>query len=998
VSSEQAFGVRWRVRPAGGLILHYRDLSYAAHDIEQLGERYAEAFTAVVSALDLDRVQLEPVRVYFVDQPRGDDLPGVPGASVQPAGQEPALWVIHNAEQPAVAPETELTELMVTRVLGPIAGERHFWVTGLAGELAARSGHSSYHAEASERCRALMADGLLPPLGELRAELAERSSGLGVSAATAFAHFAIERYGLARYRRLLRGGERFERVYPRPLAVVDRDWRRSLEALSRSRAPSSWATARQLLPLARPYWRAGLAVVLLTLVGIIFSLALPLAFRFLIDNILARRPLSMDVPFIGPRGTVIGHGAQQIEALVQLLVLLGAFYVLTAAARLRLATLLNRVGESILLDLRRQLLDLLGRLPTAYFARTTAADVNQRVIYDTAAVERVMTGALIQLLSSLLTMLLYAAVLLTLQAQLALVTLVGIPLLGLVYRARRRTLRAAARERVRRVSDLAGRINELVTSQTLVKIYGAGAFLLGRLSSRLADHRELNLAYTRDSLLLGQVGMLVMNLTQVAVFLVGGYIVIASDGQELAAGGLAAFYVLVNQLFAPVTQVGAARQSLTEAGASVDRVVELLGQRTEDDVPDGVQLGPLREAIRFEGVSFGYSPGRPVLSRIDLAVPAGATVAFVGPTGAGKSSVVNLLPRLYDPGRGTITWDGVDLRQANLHALRQQVALVPQDALLLSATVYDNIRFGMQGVLDATVQAVARQAQAHDFIMNLPDGYDTLIGERGAGLSGGQRQRIALARALLRNPSVLVLDEATSALDATTQRVLHDNLRVGAPDRTIVTIAHRLETIADAETIFVLDHGRLVEQGRHTDLLSQGGVYARLFRDQMSLLDAAGKPTVQQAVRWLGRVAPFGELASDHLDELTTSLIQTERPAGATIFAQGSAPEELYIVGRGRVDVLVTDDDDAERVVTTLGIGATFGVSSFLGGAPRATTVRAATDVLLFALPRTLTLARELGVAGWELGEVDSATARAKGRTNAIIAEQRPRSAEAKPS
>jgi ATP-binding cassette, subfamily B, bacterial len=987
VSSEQAPGRRWRVRPAGGLILHYLDLSYAAHDIDHLGERYAEAFAAVVHALDLDRVQLEPVNVFFVDQPRGEQPPGLPGTSVQPAGEEQALWVIHSAEQPALSPEAELTGLIVSRVLGPASGERHFWVTGLAGELAARSGHSSFHAEASERCRALLADGLLPPLAELRAEAAEHSSGLGISAATAFARFLIKRYGLGRYRRLLHDGERFERVYPRPLEVVDRDWRRSLETLSRSRAPSSWATARQLLPLAVPYWRAGIAVVLLTLVGILFSLALPLAFRFLLDNILTRRPLTADIPFVGPHGTVIDRGAQQIDALVRLLVLLGVFYVLTAAARVRRATLLNAVGESFVLDLRRQLLDRIGRLPTAYFARTTSADVNQRVIYDAATLQGVMTGELIQLLSSLLTMLLYGWVLLSLQFTLALVTLVGIPLLGLVYRARRRTLHAAARERVRRVSDLARRINELVASQTLIKIYSAGPFVLGRLSSRLAGHRALNIAYARDSLLLGQTGTLVMNLTQVAVFLVGGYLVIASDGQELSAGGLAAFYVLVNQLFAPVTQFGAARQGLTEAGASVDRVVELLGLPTEDEVPDGVQLGPLREALRFEGVSFGYSPGRAVLSQIDLVVPAGATVAFVGPTGAGKSSVVNLLPRLYDPGRGTITWDGIDLRQANLHALRQQVALVPQDALLLSATVYDNIRFGMQGLIDVTVEGVARQAQAHDFIMNLPDGYDTLIGERGAGLSGGQRQRIALARALLRNPSVLILDEATSALDATTQRALHDNLRVGAPDRTIVKIAHRLETIADAETIFVLDHGRLVEQGRHTDLLSQGGIYARLFRDQMSLLDAAGKPTRQQAVRWLARVAPFGEWASDRVDELATSLIQTERPAGTTIFAQGSAPEELYVVGRGRVDVLLTDDDNAERVVTTLGIGAPFGVSSFLAGAPRATTARAATDVLLFALPRTLMLARELGIAGWELGDINVPTTHVPGQIDKIIAE-----------
>lgn len=547
---------------------------------------------------------------------------------------------------------------------------------------------------------------------------------------------------------------------------------------------------------------------------------------------------------------------------------------------------------------------------------------------------------------------LYAAILVWLEWRLGLVALAGLPLLVLIHQVGRRKRRTASRERSRRVVDVAGRVHEFAGAQLLVKLYGAAPYLVERLVGRLDMHRQLNVAFTRESSLLGQVGTLVMNLTQVAVLLVGGYLVIVSDGRDQAAGGLVAFYILLNQLFVPVQQLTAVNQTLAGSSTSVERVAEMLGEVAETTASGGVEIDRLRERLIFENVHFAYPGGRPILRRVNLTLAAGATVGFVGSTGAGKSSVAQLLTRLYEPTRGRITWDGLDIATVSHPALRRQVVLVPQDALLLSATLYENIRFGLDEVDEADVERAARLAQVHDFAVGLPEGYDTLVGEHGMGLSGGQRQRVALARALLRRPSVLVLDEATSALDATTQRAIQDDLREQADGGIIIKIAHRLETIADADLIVVFDDGEVVEQGQHAELLARAGLYARLFADQMGTFGASGQPGARQAVQRMARVAPFAELPAAALDRLAALLDQEEHLGGTTIYRQGSPADEIFVINRGRVDALVADAGGRERVVNVLGPGATFGEAGFLRGGQRPATVRAATDVHCFVLRR----------------------------------------------
>jgi len=955
----------WSTLSCGQLVLRYRPRSHAAHDIDALAGRFAAALATVRHVLGLDEARLPRIVVYVVDLPADVETPCDAPEAHGADDLSLTLCVVHTPEAPCAAPEADLMRLLLPHRLGP-APRACFWDEGLIGYVTGQMGRCPYQSAAGDRCRQLVADGMLPPIQELVAEAEARLSPVVVTAASAFAQHLVGRYGLPRYLSLLRAARpdvapdlAFARVYHRPLSVSDRDWRRDLEAAARAQQPSALATVRRLLPLLVPYWWPGLVILFYALVGIGFSLALPLTFRFLIDDVLSHQPLRHAIPLIGPAGHVIESDGEQLRILLGLLVLLGGLYALNAAAHLRLVVVLNRVGESFVLDLRRQLLDALSRLPATYFARTAAADINQRVVYDSAAIQQSMTNALVPLAVGSLSIAMNGVVMVALEPRLALVALLGSPVLALLYRRRRRGLRAAARERARRISSLSARVGEMTAMQALIKIYDASSYFLTRMGRQLEIHRHLNVAYARESSTLGQGASLVLHLTQVAVLLAGGYLVVASDGRDLSAGGLAAFYMVLGQVFGPVAQVAAARQGLTDAGAAVERVVELLAERPEPDAEDAVEVGALQHEICFESVSFSYTPDGPtVLHDLGLRIRAGETVAFVGPTGAGKSSIVNLLPRLYSPDGGRITWDGVDLRDARLRSLRRQIALVPQDALLLATTVYDNIRFGLDGASENDVQRAARLAQAHAFIVTLPDGYDTQIGERGAGLSGGQRQRIALARALLRDPSVLIIDEATSALDATTQRAvqlgLARRLHEGRPPRTIVKIAHRLETVADADVIFVLDGGRLVEEGRHDELMARGGLYAQLVADQVGVLADAVGPSQAQLARWLARLSPFAELPTDALTGLAQLLIRTERQAGEEIYVRGSVSDALYLVGRGRVDVLTVDDEGEERTVNTVVPGQVLGLASFSHRSPRTTSARAASDAVVFELPRAV--------------------------------------------
>jgi ABC-type multidrug transport system ATPase subunit len=442
---------------------------------------------------------------------------------------------------------------------------------------------------------------------------------------------------------------------------------------------------------------------------------------------------------------------------------------------------------------------------------------------------------------------------------------------------------------------------------------------------------------------------LITNGAQVLILVIGGVIVIESNARDLTTGDLMAFYVLLLQLYAPAGLFTASMQYVNQATTSLDRVNGVLTQPIVQDPPEAVEIGPLREAIRLEQVSVSRARGKDVIKSLSLEIPAGRRVAFVGPPGAGKASLMELIPHYFDPDEGSITWDGVDLRTASSQSLRRNLAVVSQETYVFNATIYDNIRYGRIDASFEEVEQAARLAGLHDFIVALPGGYDQQVNDRDSTFGLVQRQRLSIARAVLQNASVVLMDDALTALDAPSQRELEGVLRGPNRDRTLIRVAQRVGSVREADLIYVLEGGELVQQGRDDELAGVDGLYAQLLRDELGAGAVSG---AFQAARRLARQEPFKQLDGDAVEEMARLMLYTERGPNEIVCRQGSVGDELFFLGKGDVDIVLEEGDGQERVVTSLHEGDFFGEISFLLRIPRTATVRARNNVELHILRR----------------------------------------------
>jgi ABC-type multidrug transport system fused ATPase/permease subunit len=486
-------------------------------------------------------------------------------------------------------------------------------------------------------------------------------------------------------------------------------------------------------------------------------------------------------------------------------------------------------GERILADLRNKLFRHLQRLSLGFFERNRAGVIISRLTNDVDALDQLVTDGVTTLFQSTLILIGSAAILFVLDWRLALATLAVTPLMmGATAAFRVYSARAyrAVRERLGLVTatlaeDIAGiRVVQAFTREPANQENFEGV----NASYRAANHRTV----VTNGLYFPFVDFLSSAATAV-VLGYGGWLYFHGQVSE---GTLLAFLLYLSNFFDPVQQLSQLYNTFLSAVAALDKIMDVLDEEPEiRDRPGAAELPQIGGHVRFEGVRFGYGEGPEVLHAIDLDVPAGTTVALVGHTGAGKSTIAKLLARFYDPRDGRITIDGVDLRDVTQESLRRQLGIVPQEGFLFAGTVHDNIAFGTP---DATREDVVRAAEtvgAHEFVERLEDGYDTQLQERGTRLSLGQRQLVAFARALLADPRILVLDEATSSVDIGTERKIERALRRLLADRTAFIIAHRLSTIRDADLIVVLEHGKIVEQGSHAELMARRGLYTSLYGD-----------------------------------------------------------------------------------------------------------------------------------------------------------------------
>jgi len=487
------------------------------------------------------------------------------------------------------------------------------------------------------------------------------------------------------------------------------------------------------------------------------------------------------------------------------------------------------VGERILADLRNKLFGHLQRLSLGYYERNRAGVIISRLTNDVEALDQLVTDGVTTLVQSTLTLGGTAILLLVLDWRLALATLAVIPFMGIatvIFRVRSTRAYRAVRERLGLVTAT---LAEDIAGMRMVQAFTREQQNIRNFRAVADRYRESNM---QTVVLNGWYFPFVDLLSSVALAVVLGYGGHLYFNGEVTIGTLFAFMLYVQNFFDPVQQLSQLYNTFLSATAALDKIMDVLDEEPEVvDAPPARPLPEVQGHVRFEGVRFSYGTGPEVLHGLDLDVPPGTTVALVGHTGAGKSTIAKLLARFYDPTDGRITIDGHDLRDVTQVSLRRQLGIVPQEGFLFAGTVTENIAFGRP---DASPDEVVRAAQAvgaHEFILRLEDGYETQLQERGTRLSLGQRQLVALARALLADPRILILDEATSSVDIGTEQKIEQALRLLLAGRTAFIIAHRLSTIRDADLIVVLEHGEIVEQGSHDELLKRRGLYTSLYGD-----------------------------------------------------------------------------------------------------------------------------------------------------------------------
>lgn len=567
----------------------------------------------------------------------------------------------------------------------------------------------------------------------------------------------------------------------------------------------------QLLPYLRPY-RETLAKALICTLGYVLSMPL-LAY------------------LVGRAAALIGRG--DIAALTQLAGITAVVFLVRGALQYGQDSLMAQAALKVALDLRQQTYTHLHKLSLGYFETASTGDLTYRLTEDIDRVGEVVNKVFHQFIPCILQLIAVFAYMIYLNWQLTAATVLLAPLLGILIGWFGEQLLIFSRRSQSRISNLSALLTEVFSGIRLVQAFAAEGYEIKRFAQEAEQNRQAKYLAERAKAIQYPVVGFLEAMSIMLLFLLGGWQIAQGD---LTGSELISFAAAVGLLIDPIQLLTNNYNEFKQGQASADRIFELFQiHPAVTDKPNAVVLPPVTGKVEYHNVYFAYRSDQPVLQNLSLLALPGEAIALVGPSGAGKTTLVNLLPRFYNPQSGQVLVDGVDIQDVTLESLRRQIGIVPQETILFSGTIAQNIAFGQENFELEQVQAAAKIANAHQFISRFPDAYETWVGERGVNLSGGQRQRLAIARAVLLNPRILILDEATSALDSESEALVQEALERLMQGRTVFIIAHRLATVRRADRILVLEQGRVVESGTHIELITrEDGTsrYARFYAQQ----------------------------------------------------------------------------------------------------------------------------------------------------------------------
>ena len=827
-----------------------------------------------------------------------------------------------------------LTQAALRRWFGEGAVSSPFFLNGLAGVVAAAAGVGTGIEELNTRVTDELKQGRTVSIFAQPAS--ERETALQRDIAASFTAYLLTTHGAKALRQFLtiydveRQDQAALSVYHRPLGQLEETWLNDMRKASGHKS-AVLMFVELVLPLLRPYWVNDSKIMVYSLLGLTFNVVLPLSTKFLLDTIIPHKNVSL--------------------LLVFALAMFG-FLLFNALIGIRRSQLTAVVVQHVVADLQQESFDHLQRLTHQFYGRAKVGDLMTRLSSDIQLVQQALSQVMGNGFMMILQTITSLIVLLYLQPLIGVLVVVIIPLVMVSYSVMGKRFQQASADSQRLAGETATSIQENISAHAVIKAFGLENSVIAAFHTRLmaqlkaAVRLEVIAALFQNSLLFASL------VEQLIVLGVGGYMVIQG---RITIGVLMAAWSVLPALLTPVSLLGIIIETIQTASGSLERIVELHSEPIAiADKLEAIELPVVKDALVFDHVRFGYESERIILDDLSVTIPVGANVAIVGPSGSGKSSMISLLLRFWDPVAGRILWDGHDVRDVTLSSLREQIGLVFQDTFIFDTTVRENIAIGRKDATDNEVIAAARGAKLDEYISSLPAGYNTMLGERGVRMSGGQRQRLAIARALLRDPRVLILDEATSALDAQTEHEILETLDDVKQGRTTISVTHRLTVAATADHILVLERGKLVEQGSHEELLKRGGLYARLYQEQVGVSNkgAGNEQAVPPSdVARLRAIELLKTIDEDGLARVAAQMVRRRYAAGEYIINQGEPGDAFYIVNFGQVEVLLAHHGSRRRI-NVLDEGEFFGEISLLDEQPRTASVRAALPTECYVLTK----------------------------------------------